>query len=189
MCDTEFGTLSSCCYITIPAAGNQSIACRKYFSLLCRKRSTFCRQKVYCNCDQPHLLWKSFDEIMDRGHAAPINLSASMLHQCFSENVLMFMLLLMCLLQPLLDLSCAIKCSLQPLVDLSDAIKCLLQLLLDVSWDFPHQSPKTTWLNSSWHYQIASAHHDLIPTQLLQANIDLLAPCLTVKTMEFNLLN
>ena len=37
--------------------------------------------------DQPHRLWKSFDEILDRGHAASAEFDATILHQYFDKKI------------------------------------------------------------------------------------------------------
>ena len=60
---------------------------RKYFNLLHHKRSIFWQQRVDADRDQPHRLWKSFDEILGRGHAAPAEIDAIILHQYFDRKI------------------------------------------------------------------------------------------------------
>lgn len=72
---------------TMPAVVTWRDERRKHFNLLHYKRSIFWQQCVDANRDQPHCLWKSFDEILGRGHAVPAEIDATILHRYFDKKI------------------------------------------------------------------------------------------------------
>ena len=72
---------------TKPAVATWRDERRKYFNLLHHKRSIFWQQRLDADRNQPRRLWKSFDKILGRGHAASAEIDATILHQYFDKKI------------------------------------------------------------------------------------------------------
>jgi hypothetical protein len=140
---------------TIPAVASWRDARRKYFNLLHQKRSIFWRQRVDSERHQPHRLWSSFNEIMGRGQAVPTEIDASTLHRFFDKKIADVRAATAGATPPVFNPAppgCEL-CLFSPITE-DDVIKLVLSL--------PDK-------------QCSS---DPLPTRLIKANIDLLAPFL-----------
>jgi len=60
---------------------------RRYFNLVRRRRSKFWTARVAADQSQPRRLWRSFDQLLERGRAPPASIDASVLHQFFDDKV------------------------------------------------------------------------------------------------------
>ena len=105
------------------------------------------------DANQPHRLWKSFDEIMGRGHAAPSEMDATILHQYFDKKIA--------------DVRAATDGAALPVLTPAPP-GCELRFFSPVTED------EVTRLVLALPDKQCSS--DPIPTRLLKANIDLLVP-------------
>lgn len=140
---------------SIRAVANWRDERRKYFNLLHHKRSIFWQQRVDADRDKPHCLWKSFVEILGRGHAAPTEMGANILHQYFDTKIA--------------DVRAATDGAALPVFNPAPP-GCKLQSFSSVTED-----GVTKLVLALPDKQCSS---DPMPTRLLKANIDLLAPFL-----------
>ena len=129
------------------------MARRKYFNLLHRERYIFWRQRVASERHQAHRLWTSFNEIMSCGRAVPTEIDDSTLHHFFDKKIADVRAATAGATPPVFNPTppgCELR-SFSTVAD-EDVIKLVLSL--------PNK-------------QCSS---DPLPTRLLKANVDLLAP-------------
>ena len=128
---------------------------RRYFALVRRTRSTFWTSRVESERFQPRRLWQSFDHILGRGRGPPADIDASTLHRFFDEKV---------------DAVRAATASATPPVFIAAPVGCELRVFTSVT-----ETDVIELVKSLPDKQCSS---DPMPTWLLKANADILAPFL-----------
>jgi hypothetical protein len=128
---------------------------RRYLALVRRTRSTFWTSRVESERFQPRRLWQSFDHILGRGRGPPADIDASTLHRFFDEKV---------------NAVRAATSSATPPVFTAAPAGCELRMFTPVT-----EADVIELLKSLPDKQCSS---DPMPTWLLKANSDILAPFL-----------
>ena len=75
---------------SLPAVAAWRVQRRQYFTLLQQKRSDFWTKRLDAEQSRPRRLWRSFDELLDRGRAplsSDIDASRPTLHRFFDDKV------------------------------------------------------------------------------------------------------
>jgi hypothetical protein len=141
--------------MTLPAVLAWRDERRHYIDLIRRTRSAFWTGRVESERGNPRRLWQSFDEILGRGRPPPADIDASTLHQFFDDKV---------------DGVRSATSGAAPPVFTSVPAGCELRIFAPITVDDVIEMVK-----SLPDKQCSS---DPVPTWLLKANVDVLAPFL-----------
>ena len=129
---------------------------RRYLSFIEHKRTTFWTNRVDADRAHPQRLWRSFDQLLGRGRDPPADTDASVLHRFFDAKVA--------------DVRACTAGAPAPQFS-SAPVGCELRVF----------SPVTPYDVSAMVLALPDKQcsSDPLPTRLLKANIDLLAPFLS----------